>query len=111
MYKMIIGSGLSKHSKKDCDMSFCIGSSFADKSLSLQYTQQAIDYYFEELNRTTFSYDAKDKADKIMNTFDTKPFIRIAWVNEFCEGRMNETLFKQFCEGELNTTKVYKNIM
>ena len=107
--KMIIGSGLSGRSKKDCDMLFCLGSGSGGKSLSLQYTQQAIDCYFEELNSTTFSYDAKDKADKIMNTFDTKPYIRIAWVNEFCEGRMNESLFKQFCEGELQTTKLFKD--
>ena len=104
--KMIIASGLSGRSIKDTDMLFLLGEGSAGKSLSMLFTQQAIDCFFEELNSDTFSFDGK--SDKIINTFDTKPYIRIAWINELKDARLNESLFKTFCEGVIKTTKLYQ---
>ena len=108
--KMIIASGLSGRSIKDCEMLFLLGAGSGGKSLSLQFTQQAIDCYFQELNSDTFSFEAgtSNKSDKIMNTFADKPFVRIAWINELKDVRMNESLFKAFCEGILQTCKLFK---
>ena len=108
--KMIIGSGLSGRSIKDTDMLFLLGQGSAGKSTALLLTQLAIDCYLEELNSDTFSFEASssNKADKIINTFSNKPYVRIAWINELKDVRLNESLFKTFCEGVIQTCKLYQ---
>jgi hypothetical protein len=103
----IIASGLTGRSIKDCEMLFLLGAGSAGKSTVLLLTQLAIDCYLEELNSDTFSYDNKN-SDKIINTFSYKPYVRIAWINELKDTRLNESLFKTFCEGVIQTCKLYQ---
>jgi oxygen-independent coproporphyrinogen-3 oxidase len=40
--------------------------------------------------------------------FGNNPQIRITWINEIKDVKIDETLFKKFCEGKLQTTKLYE---
>ncbi len=49
------------------------------------------------------------KIDKMLNSFVINPQIRITWINEIKDVKIDETLFKTFCEGKLQTTKLYED--
>ena len=45
-----------------------------------------------ELQDNTFAY-GNSKIDKILNSFANSPFIRIAWVNEMKDVKLDESFF------------------
>jgi hypothetical protein len=71
-------------------------------------TEASISCYFKELKSDTFSLN-NSKADKILNTFQSNPQIRISWINEMEDARIDSSLFKKFCDGQLTTTQLYKD--
>jgi hypothetical protein len=44
-----------------------------------------------------------------LNSFANNPQIRITWINEIKDVKIDETLFKKFCEGKLQTTKLFED--
>ncbi|NDC31290.1 MAG: hypothetical protein EBZ58_10220 [Bacteroidetes bacterium] len=102
------GSALSGKSTKDQDILFLLGLGSSGKSFILNLTCEAIGCYFKELNDDTFSLGNKN-ADKILNTFAKTPQIRISWVNELKDEKIDASLFKKFCDGQLTTTQLYKD--
>ena len=102
------GSALSGKSTKDQDILFLLGLGSSGKSFILNLTSEAIGCYFKELNDDTFSLGNKN-ADKILNTFSKTPQIRISWVNELKDEKIDASLFKKFCDGQLTTTQLYKD--
>ena len=102
------GSALSGKSTKDQDILFLLGLGSSGKSFILNLTSEAIGCYFKELNDDTFSLGNKN-ADKILNTFAKTPQIRISWVNELKDEKIDASLFKKFCDGQLTTTQLYKD--
>eukprot|EP01038_Epipyxis_sp_PR26KG_P017211 gene17211-23717_t len=107
---LIIGSSsLSGKSNLDQDILFLLGSGSAGKSFTMNLTRESIECYFKELKSNTFS-KSYDKIDKILNEYDINPQIRISWINEMKDERIDETLFKSFCEeGELQATKMHRD--
>ena len=79
-----------------------------NKSFILSLTEASISCYFKELKSDTFSLN-NSKADKILNTFQNNPQIRISWINEMEDARIDSSLFKKFCDGQLTTTQLYKD--
>jgi hypothetical protein len=45
--------------------------------------------------------------DKIVNTYDRSPFIRITWLNEPKDKRFDAAFFKAWADGECNAEKLY----
>ena len=102
------GSALSGISSKDQDTLFLLGLGSSGKSFILSLTEASISCYFKELKSDTFSLN-NSKADKILNTFQNNPQIRISWINEMEDARIDSSLFKKFCDGQLTTTQLYKD--
>ncbi len=69
-------------------------------------TGEAIQCYLKELQDDTFCQN-NSKLDKILNSFEQSPQIRIAWLNEMKDSKINDTAFKNFCDGRLQTTMLY----
>ena len=102
------GSALSGLSNKDQDTLFLLGLGSSGKSFILSLTDACIGCYFKELKSDTFSLN-NSKADKILNTFQNNPQVRISWINEMEDARIDSSLFKKFCDGQLTTTQLYKD--
>ena len=106
----VIGSSLTGKSYEDQTTMFILGNGSAGKSLFMSLTQLAIECYFVELNSNTFSIDNKNK-DKILNSYSNQCQIRISWLNEPKDTKMDISLFKTYCEGQLQTVELYKDGM
>jgi hypothetical protein len=104
----VFGSALSGTSNIDQETLFLMGKGSSGKSFTLKLTQEAIEPYFKILQADIFS-QSNSKIDKILNTFANSPEIRIIWINEMKDTKMDDSLFKSFCEGELQTTQLYKD--
>ena len=104
----ILGSALTGKSNVDQDTLFLLGKGSAGKSFIMELSQKTFECYFKELKNDTFSNN-NSKIDKILNSFANNPQIRITWVNEIKDVKIDETLFKKFCEGKLQTTKLYQD--
>ena len=103
-----LGSALSGISSKDQDTLFLLGLGSSGKSFILSLTDACIGCYFKELKSDTFSLN-NAKADKILNTFTSNQQVRITWINELEDARIDTSLFKKFCDGQLTTTQLYKD--
>lgn len=101
------GRALSGMSEIDQVNLFLLGDGSTSKSFIMKLIQASIETYLVELSSTTFEA-GNPKIDKILNTFDDMPSVRIAWVNELSDKRMDDSLFKTFCEGKVKTCKLYK---
>lgn len=104
---LILGSALSGKSNIDQETLFLLGPGSAGKSLILENTLNSLGCYAKELNNEVFC-SKNGKVDKILNTFANSPYIRITWVNEIKDTKLDAALFKKFCEGRLQTTKLYE---
>jgi len=102
-----LGSALSGKTTKDQEIIFLLGKGNSGKSTTLKITLLSLQCYAKELQSNTFSC-GNTKVDKIMNTFANSPQIRISWVNEMEEKKIDSALFKKFCEGKLQTTMLYQ---
>lgn len=105
---LTLGSALSGKSTVDQSTMFLLGDGSSGKSTMMLVTMEALGCYFKELKNDTFSA-GNPKIDKILNTFSKSPFIRVIWVNEMKDVKIDETLFKSFCEGKLQSTKLYED--
>jgi len=103
-----IGRALSGYVENDQANLFLLGKGSAGKSLIMKLTKKTIGVYCEELQSDLFEKGNKN-LDKTLNEFDINKMIRIAWVNELSDKKMNESLFKTFCEGLVKTSKLYQD--
>ena len=105
---LILGSCLSGKANVDQDTLFLLGKGSSGKSFTLELTKQSIEIYLKELKDDTFSNN-NAKSDKILNTFNKSPHIRISWINEMKDTKIDDSLFKAFCDGKAQTTKLYED--
>jgi len=105
---IILGSCLSGKANIDQDTLFLLGKGSSGKSFTLELTQASIEIYVKELKADTFSNN-NAKADKILNTFNKSPYVRISWINEMEDKKIDDSLFKAFCDGKAQTTKLYED--
>ena len=105
---LIIGSCLSGKAQVDQDTLFLLGMGSSGKSFTMELTKAAIECYLQELNDSTFEKN-NGKIDKILNTFLASPCIRISWINEIKDTKIDDSLFKTFCDGKVQATQLYKD--
>jgi hypothetical protein len=105
---LVLGSCLSGKANIDQDTLFLLGLGSSGKSFTLELTAKSIQMYLKELKDDTFSHN-NAKADKILNTFDKSPYVRITWINEIKDTKIDDSLFKSFCDGKAQTTKLYQD--
>lgn len=103
-----IGAGITGKSSIDQTNLFLLGLGSSGKSTLMKLTKASISIYLKELKDDTFTI-GNPKIDKILNSFMEDIWIRISWINEMEDKKMNDTLFKSFCEGNLQTTALYKD--
>ena len=87
---------------------FLLGIGSNGKSAIMRMLKFAIDIYMVELKNNTFT-EGNTKIDKILNEFLVKSYLRIAWINEMEDKKLDQSLFKTFCEGLLQSTSLYKD--
>ena len=87
---------------------FFLGKGATGKSTLMKLLKFAIDVYMLELKNNTFT-QGNTKIDKILNEFKEKTYLRIAWINEMEDKKLDQSLFKSFCEGLLQSTSLYKD--
>ena len=105
---LMFGAALTGRSVADQDLLMLLGEGSAGKSFILELTQLSIDCYLHKLKNDTFSL-SNSKMDKILNTFVKQPQIRIAWINELTESRLDEALLKTFADGDITTTILFQD--
>jgi hypothetical protein len=105
---LILGSCLSGESCADQDILFLLGEGSVGKSNILALTQACMPCYFQELQSDTFA-ESNSKIDKILMTFQKNPQIRISWINELKDTRINAELFKDFVDGSIKATALFKD--
>ena len=60
------------------------------------------------LGRDTFS-KGYAKTDKVLNSYKEKQYLRLTFINELSDSKMNDSLFKNFCDGNIQSTSLYKD--
>ena len=105
---MCAGSAITGDSKKDQTSLFAIGVASSGKSFFMEMISAAFCQYIFELKNDTFE-NGNPKMDKIFNTFLIHRYIRIAWVNEFSDRRIDGSSFKDFIDGKIKTTSLFED--
>jgi hypothetical protein len=105
---MELGRTLSGRSPNDQSTLFLLGKGSSGKSFIMSLTGFAIGCYMQELQDDTFAANNANLS-KILNTFKDASYIRIAWLNEMKDTKLNDTGFKNFCDGKACTTMLYKD--
>ena len=105
---LMLGSALTGKSCEDQDLLILIGEGSSGKSFIMELTGLAIGNYLQMLKGDTFSM-SNTKTDKILNTFITHPEIRITWINEMSEHKMDDGIVKSFVDGEIITTILFED--
>jgi hypothetical protein len=103
-----LGSALSGKSTTDQHLLFLLGNGSSGKSFIMSLTKETVECYLKELQSDTFC-QSNTKIDKILNSYISAPQIRISWVNEMKDSKIDDSLFKSFCDGQLQTTQLYKD--
>ena len=103
-----LGAALTGRSTVDQHALFLLGQGSSGKSNIMSVTELAIECYLKQLKGDTFSV-GNTKLDKILNTYMLSPFIRVTWINEPNDTKMDGPAFKRFCDGENQTTKLYED--
>jgi len=103
-----IGGSLSGDATDDQTNLFLLGAGSNGKSVIMKMLKYAIDVYMIELKNNTFT-EGNTKIDKILNEFKENSYLRMAWINEMEDKKLDQSLFKSFCEGLLQTTSLYKD--
>jgi hypothetical protein len=103
-----LGASITGESTKDQETLFLLGTGASGKSTIMLLCAKIFECYFQELKSNSFAKGAAT-ADKTFNTFFNRPHIRIIWVNELEDVKIDESAFKKFCEGLLATCKLYKD--
>eukprot|EP01038_Epipyxis_sp_PR26KG_P017698 gene17698-24652_t len=104
----ILGSALTGKATTLQKLLFLLGKGSSGKSTIMTITQKAIECYLETLEEDAFSISNKN-SDKTFSTFYNRQSVRIIWINEPKEDKMNGSIFKKFCEGEVQGKLLYKN--
>jgi hypothetical protein len=101
----IIGSALTGLAIRDSYLLFLLGKASAGKSTILDLTKYATECYVKQIKPDMF-VDGKN-TDKIVNTYDKSPFIRVTWLNEPKDKKFDSTFLKSWVDGECNAEKLY----
>lgn len=105
---LTLGSAISGESTDDQNSLFLIGEGSSGKSFVLTLTQLSVEVYLQELQSNTFTV-GNSKIDKILNSFIKSPHVRIAWVNEMEDKKIDGNLYKNICDGKVHTTTLYED--
>ena len=103
-----LGIALTGQSTINQSMLFLLGVGESGKSTIMYIMKLAIQNYMLTLGRDTFS-KGYSKIDKVMNSFKDKQYLRITFVNELSDSKMNDSLFKDFIDGNIQATVLYKD--
>ena len=105
---MTLGVAITGLSTIDQTILFLLGLGSTGKSTIMKLMKACYGDYIYELP-SEFFVKGNNKLDKIINTYKQFPFIRVSWLNEPIDTKMNDTLMKMFCEGLLQATSLYKD--
>lgn len=102
----ILGSALTGIAIRDSYILFFIGDGSAGKSTIMDLTKYTVECYLKQLKPDMF-VEGKN-TDKIINTYDKNPYIRVTWLNEPRDKKFDSTVFKSWADGECNAEKLYE---
>ena len=106
---MTMGIAITGMSCIEQTMLFLLGLGSSGKSTVIEMVQLALNNeYVYNLPKETFSKGNPTVA-KTLNTYITKRCIRISYINEPEDTKINESLFKDHCDGKIQTTSLYKD--
>jgi hypothetical protein len=101
----ILGSALTGIAIRDSYILFFIGDGSAGKSTIMDLAKYTVEGYLKQIKPDMF-VEGKN-TDKIVNTYDSKKYIRITWLNEPKDKKFDATFFKSWADGECNAEKLY----
>jgi len=105
---MTLGVAITGQSTINQTILFLLGLGSTGKSTIMKLLKACYGDYIYELP-SDFFVKGNTKLDKIINTYKQLPFIRVSWLNEPIDTKMNDSLMKMFCEGLLQATALYKD--
>jgi len=87
---------------------FLLGLGSSGKSNLMKITQAAIECYFKEIAGNIFTKGNRESS-KLLNTYSIEPYIRVLWINELSDTKMDGPVFKRFCDGDNQTVRLYSD--
>ena len=87
---------------------FLLGLGSSGKSNLMKITQAAIECYFKEIAGNIFTKGNRELS-KLLNTYSIEPYIRVSWINEPSDTKMDGPVFKRFCVGDNQTVRLYSD--
>jgi len=103
---LTLGSAITGLAVRDSYLLFLIGISSAGKSTILELAKYTTEIYVKQIKPDTF-IEGKN-TDKIVNTYERSPYIRITWLNEPKDRKFDSTFIKSWSDGECNAEKLYQ---
>lgn len=104
----VFGSALTGLATSEQKILVLLGPGASGKSSIMRLTELAIGEYFMEISNDALCESNKQR-DKTMATFYLSSQIRIIWVNEPKEKKMDPPTVKQIAEGRLKGKLLYKD--
>lgn len=105
---MIIGAAFSGKSNLDSEILYLIGKGSSAKSFIMNLCDKSFNIYVKKATSESFSVN-NSKKDKLLSGYTDNDQIRITWMNELKNEKIDDSFFKQFIDGEISTTKIYKD--
>jgi hypothetical protein len=87
---------------------FLTGLGSTGKSTVLEICKKSFQDYVFTLPKNTFS-KGNTKIDKILNTYISRPSIRLSHINEPDDTKIDDCLYKDFTDGNCQTTTLYQD--
>ena len=103
---LFFGSSLTGQAQRDQRMLFLIGEGSSGKSTVCKFSEIALEGYAYQMGSELF--EKNSNINKILNTFDTRPIIRLVLVPEM-KDVTESSLFKNLVEGNASTVKLYQD--
>ena len=101
------GSALTGQSQNDARMLFMVGAGSSGKSTVCKFSEHALECYAYQMDCDIFN-EKNSGINKILNTFDIRPVLRMVFIPEIKKDITESSLFKQLIEGTANATKLYQ---
>lgn len=105
---LYFGSSLTGQAQRDQRMLFMVGEGSSGKSTVCKFSEISLECYAYQMGSELFN-EKNTNINKILNTFDHHPVIRIVIIPEIKGDITASSLYKTLVEGEASTTKLYQD--
>ena len=105
---MSYGIALTGLATEEQTVLFLLGNGNSGKSTIIELIKLCCEGYIYTLPKQTFS-KGYSKIDKVLNSYNKNPHIRLSHINEPEDVKIDDTLFKDFTDGNIQSTTLFED--